>query len=429
MKYMKVKSGLVRAAVLLLFGLSLAAPSAGQTSSAGTQGSDSPPASERADVGSYLDRILERTRVASEAASVITEADKYRREAEQMLKAGRRDEARELLRRSGEVIAAATPEGDEKLEDPLLREYLREITGALVALEGRERLPDTAPETVGGFDEGNASRPEVAAFRNYFLGRGRQRLDTGRARLAQYRSMMTRIFREEGVPEWLIAVGFVESTYSTAAHSPKHALGIWQFIPGTGDRYGLQRTVWTDERQHPEKSTRAAARYLRNLHALFGDWLLALTAYNWGEGRVAKVIKRTGIRDFWTMAQRGLMPDETKNYVPAVLAASQLLNVSADATPGRVGNRGDKSNGSAKGPTNLATPDPGTSWRQSPPMAGTDREADVEQETAPESVDMLERLSKRFDVPASEIRQVVPGYYDIPSYIKGRRVYVRVRGR
>ena len=87
----------------------------------------------------------------------------------------------------------------------------------------------------------------------------------------------------------------------------------------------MRRTAWTDERSDPEKSTRAAARYLRDLHALFGDWQLALAAYNWGEGRVARVVRRTGIRDFWTMAERGLMPQETVNYVPAVLAASQLL--------------------------------------------------------------------------------------------------------
>jgi hypothetical protein len=83
--------------------------------------------------------------------------------------------------------------------------------------------------------------------------------------------------------------------------------------------------VWTDERGNPEKSTRAAARYLRDLHALFGDWLLAVAAYNTGENRVAKVMHRTGIRDFWTLAERGLLAQETINYVPSVLAASQLL--------------------------------------------------------------------------------------------------------
>jgi Transglycosylase SLT domain len=152
--------------------------------------------------------------------------------------------------------------------------------------------------------------------------------------------MMAQVFREEGVPEWLLGVGFVESTYNTGAHSPKAAHGIWQFIPGTGDRYGLKRTAWTDERGNPEKSTRAAARYLRDLHALFGDWLLAVAAYNTGENRVAKVMHRTGIRDFWSLADRGLLPQETINYVPSVLAASQLLfgNTGAVAKPGRQSN-------------------------------------------------------------------------------------------
>jgi hypothetical protein len=276
-------------------------------------------------VESYLDRLISKAVIAGDAASVIREADSYRTEASQKLKAGRRDEGRALLRQAGEVIAAAAPDGDIKQEDPLLREYLREITRELVELDSRS-VTSSAISLDADLAAGNyAANTRVAAFLNYYQGRGRARLLIGQARLASYRPMMGQIFREEGVPEWLIGVGFVESTYNSTAHSPKEAHGIWQFIPGTGDRYGLRRTAWSDERGSPEKSTRAAARYLRDLHALFGDWLLALAAYNWGEGRVAKVIHRTGIRDFWTLADRGLLPQETTNYVPSVLAASRLL--------------------------------------------------------------------------------------------------------
>lgn len=312
--------------------LSFASATRGQEVVIRESAPESVSAPESANVGRYLDRFLDRAQTAADAAGIITEADKLRREAERVLKAGRpAEEGRSLLRRAGEMIAAAAPDRDAKRDDPFLREYLREITAALVALD-HSTLTSRPPEASGSPGERGAAHPLVAAYLDYYRGQGRSRLSVGRARLVTYRPMMERIFREEGVPTWLLAVGFVESTYNSSALSPARALGIWQFIPGTGVRYGLQRTAWTDERQHPEKSTRAAARYLRDLHALFGDWPLAIAAYNAGEGRVARVMRRTGVRDFWTMATRGLLPAETINYVPSVLAAAQLLGTPADSS-------------------------------------------------------------------------------------------------
>ncbi len=318
--------------------LTLAPSTHGQEATVGDAVIEKTTVNAPADVGRFLDGFLDRATIAANAAGVVAAADKLRREADRSLNAGRHSEARALLRQAGELIAAAAPDRDAKRDDPFLREYLQDITTALVALEA-PTAADSAPlaESENRLGGDLATRPQVASFLSYYRGgRAQSRLHVGRARLASYRPMMARVFREEGVPAWLLAVGFVESTYNPSALSPKAALGIWQFIPGTGARFGLQRTAWTDERQHPEKSTRAAARYLRGLHALFGDWTLAIAAYNAGEGRVARVIRHTGVRDFWTMAARGLLPQETINYVPSVLAAARLLNISAEATDARV---------------------------------------------------------------------------------------------
>lgn len=150
---------------------------------------------------------------------------------------------------------------------------------------------------------------------------------------------MKRILREEGLPEAFIGVVKVESGFNPLAVSPRNARGLWQFIPGTARRYGLRVDAGADERIDPEKSTRAAARYLKDLYAMFGDWKLALAGYNAGENRVQAARSAAGTSNFEALAR--LLPRETRRYVPAVLAAlDQPLGGGWAPPTGRLSSRG-----------------------------------------------------------------------------------------
>ena len=132
------------------------------------------------------------------------------------------------------------------------------------------------------------------------------------------------IFRAEGVPVGLLRIAEVESNWKPFALSSKGAFGLWQLMPATARRYGLRVDSMRDDRADMDKSTRAAARYLRDLHLQFGDWALALAAYNAGEGAVQKAMERGGSNDFENLSRRKLLPPETRAYVPAVLGSFDL---------------------------------------------------------------------------------------------------------
>ena len=153
-------------------------------------------------------------------------------------------------------------------------------------------------------------------------------VDAAMKRLDQLRPTLSGILESEGVPQEIVSVVIVESGGRTTALSPKGALGLWQLMPDTARRYGLIVTPSRDERLDVERSTRAAARYLRDLYQQFGSWPLALAAYNAGERRVQQAIERFGTTDFIQLSSLRLLPQETRNYVPAVLSAMQLLGVS-----------------------------------------------------------------------------------------------------
>jgi len=190
-------------------------------------------------------------------------------------------------------------------------------------------LGDGQPSALDGdYDFNFTVDSPVFQFISYFTaGRGRGTMESGLRRSGRYRKMAEKIFKEEGVPADLIWLAQVESVWKPAALSHAAAKGIWQFIPSTGRRFGLDQDHWVDERSDPEMSTRAAARYLKFLHNYFGgDWLLAMAAYNSGEGNVSKAIARSGYADFWEIHRAGFLPTETRNYVPAILAVIIVAN-------------------------------------------------------------------------------------------------------
>ena len=145
-----------------------------------------------------------------------------------------------------------------------------------------------------------------------------------------YLEMAREEFRKAGVPEDLVWLGFVESVWNPKAVSPAAAGGIWQFIPATATDYGLRVESGNDERADPAKQTRAAAIYLHDLYTIFGDWALAMAAYNSGEPRVMGAIVKNGRANFWDLYNKQLLPKETCDYVPKILAAIKVAGQAED---------------------------------------------------------------------------------------------------
>lgn len=165
----------------------------------------------------------------------------------------------------------------------------------------------------------------VEALIDYFTARERERFTLWLARSGRYLGMIQRIFRERGLPEELAYTAMIESGFSPRAVSRVGAKGLWQFMEATARRYGLVVNRWVDERLDPVKSTIAAAQYLGDLYGLFGHWFLAQAAYNAGEGRVGGAIQRAKTSDFWALTQTRHLPEETKKFVPQILAATVIV--------------------------------------------------------------------------------------------------------
>ncbi|NCN27619.1 LysM peptidoglycan-binding domain-containing protein [bacterium] len=221
----------------------------------------------------------------------------------------------------------------------------RNGAGESVAWEDDSEAVETLPDLGSDFRSGSRNKSEVEADRlaritfplvrnelvdmwiNYFTVRpkGRQTFAKWLSRSTRYIPLIKKVLKEEGLPEDLIYLSMIESGFNPRAYSHASAVGPWQFISGTGKRYGLQINYFIDERRDIAKSTKAAAQYLKELYQIFGSWYLAAASYNAGEGRTLNAIRRNRTRNFWELARgKENFRRETRNYVPKIIAAALI---------------------------------------------------------------------------------------------------------
>jgi membrane-bound lytic murein transglycosylase D len=166
--------------------------------------------------------------------------------------------------------------------------------------------------------------PLVEQWISYFQGRGRPHMERYLARSTRYEKLMKKVLKDNGLPDDLFYIALIESGFNTQARSHAAAVGYWQFIRGTGKRYGLLIDSMTDERKDPVLATQAAAEYFKGLYSVFGSWYLAMASYNVGENRVKREVMNHYTRDFWELARKKRLPKETIHYVPKFIAAKLI---------------------------------------------------------------------------------------------------------
>jgi membrane-bound lytic murein transglycosylase D len=236
------------------------------------------------------------------------------------------------------VEHAALPPADDLQRPELVEEWL----DAIGAVAEQEAASETEPAGVDPWAEAFAEssrawivtrqppdypltlNPQIEHFLDRFTGARRDVVELWVGRSGRYLGMIREVLRSHGMPEELAYTAMIESGFNPLAVSRMGAKGLWQFMAATARRYGLRVDQWIDERLDPEKSTVAAAAYLRDLYAMFGSWTLAQAAYNAGEMKVTRAIRATGSSDFWALAKTNHLKPETRNFVPAIQAATHI---------------------------------------------------------------------------------------------------------
>jgi membrane-bound lytic murein transglycosylase D len=264
---------------------------------------------------------VEETPIPRHPQEIFDESLEYCQTAQNFWEQGELDKAISALDKAYELIlqvkAADDPALQHQQEDlriMISRRILEIYASRHTTVANRF---DAIPKIVNRYVEREIKRFQKQE-RRFFL--------SAYKRSGRYRPMIVDAFKKAGLPEELSWVPLIESGFRLKALSPARALGLWQFIPSTGYRFGLSRDHWVDERMDAKKSTHAAVAYLRELHRIFGDWTTALAAYNCGEGRVLRLIRRQKINyldNFWDLYEK--LPEETARYVPRIMAAMIII--------------------------------------------------------------------------------------------------------
>jgi hypothetical protein len=269
------------------------------------------------------------------------------------------DAQRRLQASNGEAADGHDDPGDEASRDGVTGKSSIGSNGEMVVLG--VKLQNTE------FDYPVTLNSRVEFWVNYFTGRGRPHFEKYLERSEFFIPYIRPILKQAGLPEDLVYLAMIESGFNNHAKSHAKAVGPWQFISATGKRYGLMVNWWVDERRDTRKSTLAAIEYLRELYSMFQSWELAAAAYNAGESKIARGIRRYGTRDFWALTRHRFLRQETRDYVPKIIAAAI---VSKNRTQfGFQASRGEGHDGEAQAGdgewVKLEPPQPGLDEQQS----------------------------------------------------------------